>query len=202
MGDEKQADTLEREIERTLVVSAAGGDRESFDSLVRSQMHRVFNVCYRMMGDHEEANDCAQETFLKACRSLRDFRGESTFSTWLCTIAINTCKTRLQSGAYRHRQRDLSLSAAGSSVPDPCELDPPDPAPNVLDRMESHEAVFLIQEAIKALPPDARTVIVLRDVEGFSYEDVARMTGLAIGTVKSRIARARALLRESLRGVL
>jgi RNA polymerase sigma-70 factor (ECF subfamily) len=95
----------------------------------------------------------------------------------------------------------MSLHAI-SSMPDHCGLDPPDPAPSALDRMERHEADVLIQEAIQTLPPDARTVIVLRDVEGFSYEEITRMTGWAVGTVKSRIARARAQLRERLRGVL
>lgn len=202
MGDEKKANNPGEDIDRRLIASAARGDREAFDQLVRSRMHRVYNLCYRMMGDHEEAGDCAQDTFLKAYRALKDFRGESSFSTWLCSIAINTCKNRLQSAAYRHSRRDLSIAAVGSSDPRDCELNLPDPAPTALDRMERHELDFFLQEAIQALPPDARTVIVLRDVEGFSYEEIARITGWAIGTVKSRIARARAQLRESLKGVL
>ncbi len=190
------------ELERGLITSAAKGDRDAFESLVRSRMHRVFNVCYRLMGDHEEAGDCAQETFLKAFRSLKDFRGESSFSTWLFSIAVNTCKSRLQSSAYRGSQRNVSLAADASTPADPSALDPIDPAPSVLDQMERHELEVSIQQAINALPPEARTVIVLRDVEGFSYEEIARMTGLAVGTVKSRIARARMQLRERLRGVL
>jgi RNA polymerase sigma-70 factor, ECF subfamily len=202
MIDEKKAGNPGEDIERRLIASAARGDREAFDQLVRSQMHRVYNLCYRMMGDHEEAGDCAQDTFLKAYRSLKDFRGESSFNTWLCSIAVNTCKNRLQSAAYRHSRHDLSIAAVSSSDQSNCERDLPDPAPTALDRMERHELDSLLQKAIKALPPDARTVIVLRDVEGFSYEEIARMTGWAIGTVKSRLARARGQLRESLRGVL
>jgi RNA polymerase sigma-70 factor, ECF subfamily len=202
MGNEKNYNNPGDEIEPRLIASAARGDREAFDQLVRSRMHRVYNLCYRMMGDHEEAGDCAQDTFLKAYRALKDFRGESSFITWLCSIAINTCKNRLQSAAYRHSRRIVPIGAVDSSESEDGALDPPDPAPTALDRMERHELDFLVQEAIRALPPDARTVIVLRDVEGFSYEEIARITGWAIGTVKSRIARARGQLRESLRGVL
>lgn len=197
-----RADNPDGELERGLITSAAKGDRDAFESLVRSRMHRVFNVCYRLMGDREEAGDCAQETFLKAFRSLKDFRGESSFSTWLFSIAVNTCKSRLQSSAYRGSQRNVSLADDASTPADPGAVDPIDPAPSVQEQLERHELEVSIQQAISALPPEARTVIVLRDVEGFSYEEIARMTGLAVGTVKSRIARGRMQLRERLKGVL
>lgn len=197
-----RAENVDGELERGLITSAAKGDREAFEALVRSRMHRVFNMCYRLMGDHEDAGDCAQETFLKAFRSLKDFRGESSFSTWLFSIAVNTCRSRLQSATYRGSQRNVSLAADASTPADPGAVDPIDPAPSVLDQMERHELEVLIQQAINALPPEARTVIVLRDIEGFSYEEIARVTGLAVGTVKSRIARGRMQLREKLKGVL
>ena len=202
MNEEKKAFDADDGGERTLVTSAARGDRDAFDRLIRAHMNRVFNLCFRMMGDHEEAGDCAQDTFLKAYRSLKDFRGDSSFSTWICSIAVNTCKTRLQSAAYRYGRNAVSLAATGSSTPDAGSVDPPDPAPTVLDAMERHEVEHSLQAAIQALPADARSVIVLRDVEGFSYEEISRMTGWPIGTVKSRIARARGQLRTAIRGVL
>lgn len=202
MNTESNTDSPDDGGERGLVASARRGDRESFERLVLSHMNRVFNLCYRMMGDREEADDCAQDTFLKAYRSLRDFRGESAFATWICSIAINTCKNRLQSAAYRYGRRSVPLTTAGPSMRDGTDVDPPDPAPTVLDTMEHHELERCLQGAIDALPTDARTVIVLRDVEGFSYEEISRMTGWPVGTVKSRIARARGQLRERLQGVL
>ncbi|MHC1742991.1 MAG: sigma-70 family RNA polymerase sigma factor [Syntrophobacteraceae bacterium] len=201
MNDEKMTDGADDGDERRLVASAARGDRGAFDQLIRAHMNRVFNLCSRMMGDHEEAGDCAQDTFLKAYRSLKNFRGESSFSTWMCSIAVNTCKTRLQSAAYRYGRHAVSLASAGSSMSDAGNVDPPDPAPTVLETIERHEMERSLHNAIQALPTDARTVIVLRDVEGFSYEEISRMTGWPIGTVKSRIARARDQLRESIRGV-
>lgn len=202
MIDESKGLSAGRCSEQSLVEAATHGDRSAFDELVRSLMHRVYSLCYRMTGDHQEADDCAQDAFLKAYRSLKSFRGQSSFSTWLYAIAINTCRNRRQSSAFRRSRQDLPIATAGCMTGGACELDPPDPAPTVLERLERHELDALLQRAIQALSPDARTVVVLRDVEGFSYEEIAQMTGWAIGTVKSRLARARSQLRESLKGMI
>lgn len=174
----------------------------NFDELVLTHKDKVFNLCYRFLGDYEEANDCAQETFVKVYRSLKGFRRESSVSTWIYRIAVNTCKNRLTSAHYRgskHMVRldepketedgERAVEIAGRSLSPAAEL----------DRKEKGE---LIQEAINSLPPDQRVVAVLRDVEGLSYDEISETTGYNLGTVKSKLARARQELREKLKGLM
>jgi RNA polymerase sigma-70 factor (ECF subfamily) len=177
------------------------GDREAFDRLVTRHRDEVFNLCYRFLGDYEDANDAAQEAFIKAFRGLRKFRFDSAFSTWLYRIAVNTCKNRLNSKAHRQRRRTVALDnpgpdggAAGYQV----RNGSPDPAA----RLERKERAAMVQRAIDRLDSDRKTVVILRDIQGLAYEEIAAVTGLALGTVKSRIARARADLREKLRSVI
>jgi RNA polymerase sigma-70 factor (ECF subfamily) len=175
-----------------LVERFLGGDIASFDSLVLRHQERVMNLCFRMMGDYDDAKDCAQDTFIKVFRSLGGFRFESGFSTWLYRIAVNTCKNRLASSRERKR-----LTAT-----QPEFADPPSPFLTPEEEMEKRERESELQRAIGALREDFRTLVVLRDVEGLSYEEVSRITGLALGTVKSKLARARERLRADLRGRL
>ena len=165
-------------------------DRDVFDRLVIKYKDKVFNLCYRFMGSYHDAHDCAQDTFVKVYRSLKYFRFESSFSTWLYRIAVNTSKNRLGSLTYRFSKVMVRL----------------DPPLEIEDRSQSPEAVFnqkekaaVIQKAIDALPTDQKTVVVLRDIEGLSYEEIAEITKYNLGTVKSKLARARERLRKKLR---
>jgi RNA polymerase sigma-70 factor (ECF subfamily) len=173
-----------------LVERILGGDRAAFDRLVLRHQERVMNLCFRMVGDYDDAKDCAQDTFVKVYRSLGGFRFASAFSTWLYRIAVNTCKNRLASKGERMRR----------SSRQPVYDDPPSPHLTPEQEMEKRERERELRKAIDALRADMRTLVVLRDVEGLSYEEVARVTGLALGTVKSRLARARERLRTALRG--
>jgi RNA polymerase sigma-70 factor (ECF subfamily) len=178
------------------------GDKAAFDSLVLKHKDRLFNLCYRLLGDYEEANDSAQETFIKVYRSLRNFRLESAFSTWLYRIAVNTCKNKLKSSAFRQKRRMVPLEnpiSANRSTPSR-EIQDDSQSPAMA--LEKKERMRVIQEAINALPAEQREVVTLRDIEGFSYEEVARITGFNLGTVKSRLARARLSLRKRLRSVI
>jgi RNA polymerase sigma-70 factor (ECF subfamily) len=175
-----------------LIERFLAGDGAAFDSLVLRHQERVMNLCYRMVGDYDDAKDCAQDTFIKVYRSLDGFRFDSAFSTWLYRIAVNTCKNRLASSRERRR-----LTAA-----QPEFADPPSPLLTPEEEMEKREREKELQRAIGNLSEDFRTLVLLRDVEGLSYEEVARITGLALGTVKSKLARARERLRTALRGKL
>jgi len=166
-----------------------GEESINFDELVLEHKDKVFNLCYRFLGNYEEADDCAQETFVKVYRSLKDFRRESSVSTWIYRIAVNTCKNRVASAQYRRSRNMAQLDEVGDE-----KLSPATEA----DRREKGE---LIQEAIDSLPPDQKSVVILRDIEGLSYEGVAEATGLNLGTVKSKLARARQALREKLKGL-
>ncbi|MFA6356867.1 MAG: sigma-70 family RNA polymerase sigma factor [Candidatus Omnitrophota bacterium] len=162
----------------------------NFDELVLEHKDKVFNLCYRFLGNYEEADDCAQETFVKVYRSLKDFRRESSVSTWIYRIAVNTCKNRVASAQYRRSRNMVQLDEIGDE-----KLSPAKEA----DRSEKGE---LIQEAIDSLPHDQKSVVILRDVEGLSYEDIAAATGLNLGTMKSKLSRARQELREKLKGLV
>ncbi len=185
-----------------LIKAFQKGDKKAFDELVIRHKDRIFNLCYRCLGDYEEANDSAQEAFVKAYRSLNSFRQESTFSTWLYRIAVNGCKNKLGSSAYKAKRKTVSLDNPGTPSNEISPMEIPNGAPSPLARMEEKEKMALVQRALDTLPAEFKMAVTLRDVEGLSYEDIAEITGLNLGTVKSRIARARTDLRNRLRGVL
>jgi RNA polymerase sigma-70 factor (ECF subfamily) len=177
------------------------GDSKAFDELVMRHQDRVFNLCYRMVGMYEDADDCAQETFVRVYRSLKKFRFRSAFSTWLYRIAVNTCKNHLASRGYRRNREMVSINGNVAGESDaPAEIADCTYMPNgALERRETEE---LLQSAIDSLPDDQRVVVVLRDIEDRSYEEIASITRLKLGTVKSKIARGRRHLREKLERLL
>jgi RNA polymerase sigma-70 factor (ECF subfamily) len=200
----KERDRAEglRKEDVVLVKDFQAGNRASFDELVLRHKDRVFNVCYKFLGDYQDANDSAQETFVKVYRSLRRFRFEATFSTWLYRIAVNTCKNKLTSSEHRYRKKMVRLDNPGEAEGTAHVIEIRDENQSPLIELERKERLSLIQKAIESLPIEQKTVVVLRDIEGVSYEDIAHITGERLGTVKSRLARARLELREKLRGVI
>jgi RNA polymerase sigma-70 factor, ECF subfamily len=196
MHDEKkQASHQEDEI---LVRAFQAGDVSAFDALVMKYKDKVYTMCFYLIGDVHEANDQSQETFLKVFRSLHAFRLESTFSTWLHRITVNTCTNRLKSIPFRIRKMMVSLDApdeAGNAF-----LQIPDESLMQNGELEKREKMMAVKNALGRLSPDHRTMIILRDMEGLPYEEIARITELDLGTVKSRIARARQELRTRLEG--
>lgn len=190
------------EEDRELVRAFQTGDRTAFDALVIKHKDKLFNLCYWFLGDRQEANDSAQDTFIKVYRSLKKFRFEAAFSTWLYRIAANTCKNRLKSSEYRHKKKMVWLDNPGKIEDGQYAEEIHDETPSPMFEIEKKERTVLIQKAIASLPTDQSTVIVLRDIEGLSYEEVSNITGLNLGTVKSRLSRARQQLRKKLRGML
>jgi len=183
----------------SLIMAFQGGNKAAFDKLVLKHKDKLFNLCYWFLDDYQEANDSAQETFIKCYRSLKKFRFESTFSTWLFRIAVNTCKNRLKSSEYRQKKKMVWLDnpeGPGGSNP---SIDTQDESSSPLVELEKKERVMLIKKAINSLPKEQKTVVVLRDIEGLSYEEITTVTGFNLGTVKSRLARARLDLRKMLR---
>jgi RNA polymerase sigma-70 factor (ECF subfamily) len=163
------------------------GDAPAFEELVMTYQHRVFGVALRMLGNRAEAEDVAQEAFVRAHRALGEFRGDAKLSTWLYAITSRLCLNRLASGERRlTRQGEdalLRLSDAG-------------PRPDAA--LERRELETALGQAIAELPEDRRIVVVLRDLEGLSYEEIAQVLELTLGTVRSRLHRARADLKEKL----
>ncbi len=181
--------------EEQIIDMARAGDVTAFESLVEEYDGRIYNMAFRMLGNVEDARDVAQETFLKAYTSLDRFRGDASFSTWLYRIAKNACLDIL-----RRRGRRTIYSLDDPVETDEGEVDRqlaghlPDPEGVALDT-EVREAV---EAAIAGLAPHHRTIIVLRDIEELTYEEIAEVLEMELGTVKSRLYRARCALSRSL----
>ncbi len=182
-----------------LVLSSQKGDTEAFESLVVRHQKRMLNVAFRLTGDYDEACEVVQDAFVSAYKSIRTFRGDSKFTTWLTAITLNLSKNRLKQ--IRSRQGHVSYSLDDPLWIDDSELtrDPPSKEPSVLDRLEKQDVQGKVQDCIKALEPEYREVIVLRDMQDFSYDDIGGMLNLREGTVKSRLFRARAAVRDCLK---
>ncbi len=179
-----------------LLVAFRQGKPEAFDAIVRAHQDRVYAFCARMLSDREEALDAAQEVFLSAYRNLDGFREEAQLSTWLLKIASNRCLNRIRkrsSQATREVPFPETEERDGPSFqPTGQERDRPD---RIAERRETGK---ILEEALSAIDPDSRRLILLSDVEGFTYEEVAAMAEIPVGTVKSRIHRARMALRKIL----
>jgi len=188
------------EEDTALITAFQVGDKAAFDKLVLKHKDNLFNTVYRFLGDYQEANDCAQETFIKVFKSLKKFRFESAFSTWLYRIAMNTCKNRLKSSAYRWRKRTVPLeNPEGSKGINP-HTEIQDDSQSPVNELEKKDRLELIQKAINSLPEGQNRVVVLHDIQGLSYEEIADITGQKLGTIKSRLARGRLALRNKLEG--
>lgn len=164
---------------------AQAGDRQAFTQLVRSYQDRVFRFILRMHGGRDEAMDLTQETFLKAFRALPGWQPEARFSTWLFQIARNATLDVL-----RRRQRIEFVSLDESSAEGEA-IDPRDGARLPDEKLADQQRMALLEGALRALPPEQREVLLLRELEGMSYTDIAATLGIEAGTVKSRLARAR-----------
>ncbi|HJZ49790.1 MAG TPA: sigma-70 family RNA polymerase sigma factor [Roseiflexaceae bacterium] len=181
--------------ERRLVEVAQRGDVESFNGLVRLYEGRVYNLCYRMLGDTDSAADAAQDAFLSAFRNLHGFRGGS-FRSWMLRIATNTCYDALRA---RKRRPSVSLDVETEDEEDSSPLQIADTAESPDDFALRRELALAIQGGLTALPDEQRIVLILSDIQGLAYEEIAQITNSNLGTVKSRLSRGRARLREVLK---
>lgn len=185
------------ELERTLLRRLRDRDERAFRELLEGYRDRVYNITYRMLGNRAEAEDVAQEVFITVFKTIDSFREESKFSTWLYRVAVNHCKNRIKYLARRHdRDRDEldenSQPANGAISAHLLRTPQPDRA------LEGVQMEVILQKAIESLDDDHRIVVVLRDVEDLSIEEICEITGLPDGTVKSRLHRARLALRKKL----
>lgn len=182
-----------------LVRRVQKGDKSAFDLLVRKYQHKVVKLVSRYMRDPADAEDVAQEAFIKAYRALPQFRGDSAFYTWLYRIAINTAKNALLSRDRNPVEFDLDMQNIEESSAMQGRLADPETPESLLATEEIRETV---SRAIAALPEDLRTAIVLRELEGLSYEDIAAAMDCPVGTVRSRIYRAREAIDKCLADVV
>ena len=181
-----------------LVRRFGSGDRSAFSELVRRYQSRVYSLCFRWLRDPAKAEEVAQDVFIALYKSLADFRGESKLSTWIFRVATNHCKNRLVYGNRRREDRHESIDApVGGDDDGPVKqyaIDAPGPDASI----NRAEASKLLQAALDALDDDQREIVLLRDVDDLSYEEIAELLQLPKGTVKSRLHRARAELARRL----
>lgn len=180
-----RGERLKQYSQEELVRRAQAGEREAFDELYTRNVARIHAVCLRMSGDRSRAEELTQDSFVRAWRKLGSFRGDSAFSSWLHRLAVNVV---LENG-----RREQRYDARVMAVEDPAVHERPAANPPVEERVD-------LEDAIAALPAGARTVMVLFDIEGYKQDEIAEMMGIATGTVKAQLHRARRLLRKALGG--
>jgi len=183
--------------ETALIHSAQGGDLDSFNTLILHYQDSVFHTALRIIGDEDLAQDATQEAFISAFRSISAFRGGS-FKAWLLRMVTNACYDEFR------RQKRRPTTPLEPDTADGEEMDSPrwlaDPNMTPAERSEADELEHAIQHCLDALPTDFRTVVVMADIQGMDYSEVAIASHVPLGTIKSRLARARLRLRECLRG--
>jgi len=189
----------ERGIDQQLVLRVQKGDKAAFDLLVRKYQHRIAKLVSRYVRDRAEVDDVTQEAFIKAWRAIKGFRGESAFYTWLYRIAINTAKNYLVSLGRRPLSADMEAEEAESSAAVNINLrDVATPERHLL----ADEIARTVERSLAALPEDLRSAITLREIDGLSYEEIADVMDCPIGTVRSRIFRAREAIDKELQPLL
>jgi RNA polymerase sigma-70 factor (ECF subfamily) len=182
-----------------LVSSAQTGDLQAFEQLVIKHQKKMLNIAYRLIGDYDDACEVVQDAFVAAHKNIRMFRGDAKFTTWLTTITLNLSKNRLKQVRSRQSHEAYSLNDPIQTDDGTMIVDPPSKEPSALDRMETRDIRTRVQDCIKALDADFRAVIVLRDMQEFSYDEIGHMLNVREGTVKSRLFRARDMVKDCLK---
>jgi RNA polymerase sigma-70 factor, ECF subfamily len=185
-----------------LVRAAQAGDLQAFETLVARHQKRMLNIAYRFIDEYDEACDVVQEAFVSAYKHLDSFRGEAKFSTWLTTITVNYARNRLQQLKTKKGHEAYSLDDPIDTPDGSLMRDPPSDEPSALRRLEQEELRQRVQQCVKKLEPDFREVLVLRDLQDFSYEEIGAVLKIRAGTVKSRLFRAREMVKECLKRIM
>lgn len=178
--------------ERELIARLQKRDEAAFEELIRQYEKKVYTLCFRMCGNSEDAEEAAQDAFLALWRGIDRFRQESSLSTWIYRLATNACIDTLR----RRKKQSGSVSLDDEEL----FVDAVDTSPQPQETVEHREAQKLLQEGLSAFPEEYRKVLILREIEGLSYTEIAESASIELGTVKSRISRGRSLLRNFLSG--
>jgi len=201
MNKENIANSISSVNDYDLVRAFKEGNSLAFEKIVVKYQDRIFNLCYRFLGDLQDAEDTAQEVFIKVFKALKRFRSESSFYTWIYRIAVNTCKNRIKSLDYRRTKKNVELADETDRKINRV-ITSVNTGNNPDELIEKKERMKQIQIVINNLPSDQKAVIILRDIEGLSYDEISTVTGRKLGTVKSKLSRARNDLRKKLKGII
>lgn len=195
----KEQDSRNPDADHEAVSRCQMGDVDAFEEIVMKYQKRMFNISYRMLGDYNEAAEAVQDAFVSVFRNIKGFRGESGLFTWISAIVVNMSRNRLRQMRKRAFREELSVddpvdTDCGQIIKEPVSDDL-----SVLDKLEKREMQQKVEGCINGLDSEFREVIVLRDIQGFSYEEISDMLNIAVGTVKSRLHRARIAVKNCLR---
>ena len=182
-------------LEEQLIEKSRKGDVNAFEELIHSYQQRIYSLAYRMTGNHEDAADISQEVIIRIYRSLGSFRGDAAFSTWVNRITVNACHDAF---ARKNRRNEVSLDEALVTDDGMLYREIADYSAIPENGYIEAESEQYLQNLILSLPPEHRMVLVLREINGLSYQEIESQLGLSMGTVKSRISRARAALRRKI----
>lgn len=175
------------EDEKKLIKKSISGDVQSFEILISRYQKMAYNIAYRIMGNEEDAKDMAQESFIKIFRYIKNFRMDSSFSTWMYRIVMNTCKDELRKKKLKVISIDKPIETSDGSM----QMDIEDKSRTPEELLESKETSEEVQEALSQISDNNRIVVVLRDIKGFSYSEISDIIEVPVGTIKSRINRGR-----------
>ena len=181
-----------------LVSRCKKGDLDAFEALVIKHQGKMLNFAFRMVGNYEDACEIVQDSFLSAYKAIQQFEGRSSFSTWLCSIVINTSRNRIRQIKASSGHEQFSLDEPVSTEDGSMRTELAADCPSVLDQLEKKEIKAGVQKCINTLESEFREVLILRDIQGFSYDEISAMLKVAQGTVKSRLFRAREYMKRCL----
>ncbi len=199
MREEKQKTTDE---DSELVSFCKKGDVDAFEVLVKKHQRRMLNIAYRMIGNYEEACEIVQDAFVSAYRNLKGFKGKSKFSTWLYTIVMNLSKNRLKQLKTQLHREKFSMDNPILTNDGQIKVEPASSEPSALEKLEKRDVQQKVQECINSLDDEFREVLILRDIQGFSYGEISDLLKAPEGTVKSRLFRAREAIKDCLKNVI
>ena len=181
------------------VSSCKKGDLAAFEHLVRKYEKRMFNIVFRITGNYEDASEIVQDAFVAVYRGISSFRRDAKFSTWLTTITVNLARNRLKQIQGKRMHEKFSLENPLPTADGGMTLDPPANDPPVHEILEARDMQSKVEDCINVLEPDFKEVLVLRDMQDFSYEEISAILKVQIGTVKSRLFRARQAVKDCLK---
>lgn len=185
-----------------LVSSCKRGNVDAFEVLVRKHQKKMFNIAYRMIGNYEDACEIVQDAFVSAYKSIKNFQEKAGFSTWLYTIVMNLSRNRLKQLKIQRNREVFSIDDPVLTDDGRINVQPVSNEPSILERLEKKDVQQKVQVCINSLDNEFTEVLVLRDIQGFSYDEISDMLKIPEGTVKSRLSRARYALKDCLKKVI
>jgi len=202
MSHNMQEEKVTTDEDAEIVSLCKKGDVNAFEELVRRHQKKMLNIAYRMIGNYEDACEIVQDAFVSVYKSIKNFEEKSRFSTWLYTIVINLSKNRLRQLKTRVYHEQFSIDDPILTDSGNIKIEPASNEPSTLERLEKRDIQQKVQECINLLDSEFKEVIILRDIQGFSYDEISNILKIADGTVKSRLFRARDAVKNCLKKAL